>query len=189
MPPKVKYSKEEIVSAAYELVRREGGDGLTARSLASALGVSTAPIFTAFENTKDLADAVLARAQVTYEAYISEGLKHPQPFKGAGLAHIRFAKDEPKLFRFMFIDRAEGAPFSHYLPGEGYTEARVRSTLESSHGYPTEEAKRIYNHLSVYVHGLSMLYAFEQPVFDEADIDKMLSEVFLALKNYKGAEQ
>ena len=185
MPPKVKFSKEEIVEVAYEIVRREGGDGLTARSLASALGVSTAPIFTAFENTKDLVKAVLIRAQATYDGYISEGLKSPQPFKGAGLAHIRFAKDEPKLFLFMFIEHAEGAPFSHYLPGEGYTETRVRSTLESDYGYPTEEAKRIYNHLSVYVHGLAMLYAFEQPVFDDSDIDKMLSEVFFALKNYK----
>ena len=189
MPPRVKFSREEIVAAAYELVRCEGGDALSARSLASSLGVSTAPIFTAFESIGELTAAVLARANATYEAYISEGLKHPQAFKGAGLAHIRFAKEEPRLFRFMFIDHAEGVPFSHYLPGEGNTETRVRGAVESTHGFDTEKAKHIYNHLSVYVHGLAMLHAFEQPVFDDADIDKMLSEVFWALKNYEEKEQ
>ena len=38
MPPKVKYSKEEIVEAAYELIRKEGSSAITARHLAAALG-------------------------------------------------------------------------------------------------------------------------------------------------------
>ncbi|MBE6656339.1 MAG: TetR/AcrR family transcriptional regulator [Ruminococcaceae bacterium] len=182
MPPKVKFSREQIVDAAYELIRKEGKDALTARNLASALGTSTAPIFTAFESIEALTDAVTARAMARYDAYLSEGLSHPIPFKGAGCAHIRFAKDEPLLFRFLFIEREGQPPVLHYLPGSGYNEERVRGTLESSYGYETESAKRLYNHLSVYVHGLAMLYAFGHCVFDEKDIDGMLFEVFHALK-------
>ena len=48
MPPKARYTKDEIGNAAYQLIRNEGTDALTARSLATALGTSTAPIFTAF---------------------------------------------------------------------------------------------------------------------------------------------
>ena len=183
MPPKVKYSKEEIVEAAYELIRKEGSSSLTARHLAAALGTSTAPIFTAFESIDALNEAVLARARAYYDGFLSEGLSHhPIPFKGSGLAHIRFAKEEPLLFRYLFVDYKENDPVLHYLPGKGENEERVRSTVEN-YGYETESAKRLYNHLAVYVHGLSMLYAFGHTVFDEKDIDSMLSEVFYALKD------
>lgn len=182
MPPKVRYSKEEIVSAAYELIRKEGGTALTARRLASALGTSTAPIFTAFESIDALNEAVFAHAKAYYDGYLSEGLSHPIPFKGSGLAHIRFAKDEPFLFRYLFVECKGDAPVLHYLPGKGENEERVRSEIER-YGYETEHAKRLYNHLSVYVHGLAMLYAFGHTVFDENDVDGMLSEVFHALKD------
>ena len=182
MPPKAKYSKDEIVRTAYELIRKEGGSALTARRLASALGTSTAPIFTAFENIDDLNKAVFALAKAYYDDYLSEGLSHPIPFKGSGLAHIRFAKEEPLLFRYLFVETKGEAPVLHYLPGKGETEERVRSALES-YGYETDRAKRLYNHLSVYVHGLAMLYAFGHTVFDEKDVDGMLSEVFHALKD------
>ena len=111
MPPKVKFTREEILVAAYELLRKKGKEALTARSLASALGTSTAPIFTAFESIDALTDAVRARAKETYDAYLHEGLLHPIPFKGTGLAHIRFAKDEPLLFRFLFIEAKDADQF------------------------------------------------------------------------------
>ena len=188
MPPKVKFTREEILVAAYELLRKKGKEALTARSLASALGTSTAPIFTAFESIDALTDAVRTRAKEAYDAYLHEGLLHPIPFKGTGLAHIRFAKDEPLLFRFLFVENGTVDPISHYLPGEGENERLVRDTLENSYGYDTAMAKRLYNHLSVYVHGLAMLYAYGHAVFDEGDIDRMLSEVFHALKSYKEEE-
>lgn len=39
LPPKSKISKEDIVSAGVDLVRRSGEKGLNARNLAAALGL------------------------------------------------------------------------------------------------------------------------------------------------------
>ena len=44
LPPKSKISKEDIVSAGVDLVRRSGEKGLNARNLAAALGCSTLPV-------------------------------------------------------------------------------------------------------------------------------------------------
>ena len=63
MPPKARYTKEQIVDAAYELVRRNGKGYLSARSLAAELGTSTAPIFTAFSSIEELQYAVTERAK------------------------------------------------------------------------------------------------------------------------------
>lgn len=183
MPKKARYTREEITEAAFLLVRREGGKALTARSLAAALGTSTAPIFTAFDTIEELTEATKKRAMLLYDSYLSEGMKHPLPFKGAGLAYIRFAKDEPLLFRFLFIecDAPSAFPTPHYLPGNDQNEKKVRGVLERDYDYGTEKAKYIYNHLTVYVHGLAVLYAYGQCVFTEEDIDRMLTEVFSAL--------
>ena len=45
---KNKFTKEQMITAALDLVRREGTAALTARSLAEALGTSTQPVFTCF---------------------------------------------------------------------------------------------------------------------------------------------
>ena len=48
MAPKNKFTKEEMVEAALRVVREKGMEGLSAKSMASALGTSTQPVFTAF---------------------------------------------------------------------------------------------------------------------------------------------
>ena len=54
MPPKLKFTKSEITTAALNLVRREGFTRLSARNLGIELGTSSRPIFTAFKNMEDL---------------------------------------------------------------------------------------------------------------------------------------
>ena len=49
MPPKVKFTKEEIVKASLLLVRERGADALNARELAGRLQCSTQPFFSNFE--------------------------------------------------------------------------------------------------------------------------------------------
>ena len=46
MPPKPKYTKEEIVAAAYEITREKGIDAVVAREVGRRLNTSSSPIFT-----------------------------------------------------------------------------------------------------------------------------------------------
>ena len=181
MPPKARYTKEQIVDAAYELVRRNGKGYLSARSLAAELGTSTAPIFTAFSSIEELQYAVTERAKALYAEYLRSGLSQTPAFKWAGLKYIQFAKDEPELFKMLFMKNSEGTPPSHYFPGGDENEPVVRGMLESTYGFGTEHAKRIFNHMSVYVHGLAVLYAQGYCVFTDEDVSYMLSEMFNAL--------
>ena len=54
MPPRVKFSREEIIAAALDIVRRGGMAALTARSLAAELGSSATPVFGLFENLQEV---------------------------------------------------------------------------------------------------------------------------------------
>ena len=57
MPPKAKFTKEQIISKGLDIVREEGMDNLTARALGNRLGSSACPIFTVFENMEEVQTA------------------------------------------------------------------------------------------------------------------------------------
>ena len=54
MPPKPKFTREEIVRVALEVVSQKGVEALTAKELGAALGTSARPIFTVFSSMKGL---------------------------------------------------------------------------------------------------------------------------------------
>ena len=59
MPPKIRITKEDILSTAVEIVRQEGAAALNARAIASSLHCSTQPIFSNFETMDVLRAAVI----------------------------------------------------------------------------------------------------------------------------------
>ena len=103
MPPKAKFTKEEIISAALGVARRSGIDAVTAREIGAALGVSTRPIFTYYNTMDEMKSDVTAAAKELYASYIQRGLSMPVPFLGAGIQFIQFAKDEPELYKLLFL--------------------------------------------------------------------------------------
>ena len=68
MPPKAKFSKEEIIKAAVNLVRTEGAQALTARALGTKLGVSSSPVFTFFQSMDEVRREVLESAKALYQS-------------------------------------------------------------------------------------------------------------------------
>ena len=187
MPPKARYTKEYIADIAYGIVRRDGLGALSARSLAAELGTSTAPIFTAFENIEEVESAVVERAEALYERYHREGLAMTPQFKGTGIKYIQFAKDEPNLFKLLFMRGDKRLEGSNYLPKEYKYESEIREQVESDYGLSTDKARDIYNHLSIYTHGLAVLYAQGSCVFSDEEVSRLLSEMFFALT--KGGEK
>ncbi len=90
MPPRVKFSREEIVQAALDVAREKGADAMTTRDIAARLGVSTQPIFTYSRSMAEVRAAVHAAAETFYQKYAAEGLAEEIPFLGYGMRHIRF---------------------------------------------------------------------------------------------------
>ena len=66
MPKAMKYSKEEVVQVAYEIVKEEGIEGINARKIAKKLNASVHPIFNHFENIEELKRVVLEKIIETY---------------------------------------------------------------------------------------------------------------------------
>ena len=89
-----------------QVVRQKGYGALTAQSIAEVLGTSTRPVFTCFETMERVRTEVYERAAAVYDGYIEAGLRERIPFFGAGMQYIRFAREEPELYRLLFLSRS-----------------------------------------------------------------------------------
>lgn len=74
MPPKAKFTREEIVEAAFSIVKADGFEALTSRALGTRLGSSARPIFTVFQSMDEVQQAVIEAAKVLYKEYVDQGL-------------------------------------------------------------------------------------------------------------------
>lgn len=193
MPPKAKFTQEEILAAALELVRARGGDALTARALGAALGSSARPVFTAFQNMEEIRQGVTRAAKDLYAGYIRAGLSQRQmpAFKGVGVGYINFALQEPRLFQLLFMSRQQaGTTMANVLPVIDENYPQILRSIETGYGMQRQTAQRLYRHLWVYTHGIAVLCATNMCAFTAEEISRMLTEVCTAIiKELKAGEQ
>ncbi|MGD9151230.1 MAG: TetR/AcrR family transcriptional regulator, partial [Desulfobacterales bacterium] len=62
MPRKTQFTAEDVVIAAFELVKEKGLAGLSAPAVAEKMGCSTMPIYSHFKNMQALEDEVVKKA-------------------------------------------------------------------------------------------------------------------------------
>ncbi len=191
MPPKAKFSKDEIIQAALDIVRTDGFPALTARALGTRLGSSARPIFTVFENMEEVQQAVVEAAKKLYAEYVERGLSMELAFKGAGTQYIRFATEEPKLFQLLFMAEQEDIPsFSGILPLIEQNYENILLSVQNDYGIDETAAQSLYRHLWIYSHGIAALCATKVCQFTDAQIEEMLKEVCISLlKNGKAGEK
>ncbi|MCM1057147.1 MAG: WHG domain-containing protein [Firmicutes bacterium] len=181
MPPKFKFTKEEITNAALDLTRRSGLSGLTARALAAELGCSVKPIFGAFENMEEVQRTVYLSAQGLYQSYLQKDMaegKYP-PYKASGMAYIRFAKEERELFRLLFMrDR------SQEKPEENREEIRpLLELIQQNLGISEDEAYLFHIEMWLYVHGIATMLATSYLDWQEEFISRVLTDAYMGLKH------
>lgn len=98
MPPKFKFTKEQIIEAAFKLVRENGWKALTTRSLAQELGASPRPIYSFFNSMVELEEEVSKKGvDLLYQYMVPE--RTGDPWHDHGIGYVLFAQNEKCLFR------------------------------------------------------------------------------------------
>lgn len=182
MPPKAKFTREQIVKAALDIVERDGSDALTARALGQELKSSARPIFTVFDSMDEVRAAAVAAAKSVYAEYVARGLAETLAFKGVGTEYIRFAAEKPKLFRLLFMSERDGATDVNTVLGaiDDSAPAILQSVIDG-YSLDRDAAERLYLHLWLYAHGIAALIATGVCEFTAGDISDMLTSVFVGM--------
>ena len=193
MPPKAKFTREEIINAALDIVRTEGFAALTARTLGAKLGSSARPIFTLFASMDEVCQEVVAAARALYAEYVDRGFEQTglPAFKGVGIQYVKFALAEPKLFQVLFMSEQPKKPaIGDVLPAIEEHYQQILASIKDDYGLNRQKAEWMYRHLWIYTHGIAVLCATNMCTFTQEDMAKMMSEIFTAvLKELREGEK
>ena len=161
MPKKPTTTREAILDGAFRLVREQGHEALTVRNLASFLGCSTQPIMYQFPDTDVLKDLTYRKA----DAFHSEYILAAGDLLEIGLRYVRFAEEEPQLFRFLFQSgRFSGLSLEDLIRAP--EAADVLAAVSTEEELTAEEAAAFFEPLVAVVHGYASLIANNGMTYD-----------------------
>ena len=182
MAPKFKFTKEEVLSVTIDFIRENGIEALTARELAKKLDSSTKVIFSLFSNMKNLEDEAKFAAENIFSEKVNLALKDDSPFKRLGVEYILFSKNEPKLFQWLFMKKGiEVGSFKDFLPMRDYEYRSVIESIDEEYKISIENAKKFYEHLFIYSHGIATLTVTGIYNFTPSEIIEYMAEVAKSL--------
>lgn len=182
MPPKAKFTREEIIAAALEITRRSGIEAVTAREIGKVLNSSARPIFTVFRNMEEVISEVTRAAKDLYNQYVYEGMQQKPAFKGIGMSYIKFAMYEEKLFQLLFMQEQEKTKnINNVLETIDENYEAILKSVRDYYQLRQDDAFRIYQNIWIYTHGIATLCATKVCRFTEEEVSGMLTEVFMGL--------
>lgn len=102
-------SRDSVLSAAREMIRAGGLESLSLRRLATNLGVTAPALYAHIGSKQDLLQGV-AEAEFAEMLRRFRDVTDPDPIeriRGLALAYLDYARENPLLFRTMFLFRPE----------------------------------------------------------------------------------
>lgn len=182
MPMKPKFTKEEIVEVAYEIIRKNGISQLTARSLGKELGCSSCPIFTVFDSMDDVISSVKEKVYYEYNVRIYDAFNYTPAFKQVGINMITFAKEESNLFKFLFLqDTDRFQTIEQVIETLGSSKDKCIEVIMNDYQLNKDNAFSLFEHIWIYTYGLSCLCATRRCNFTLEELVDMLGKVFISL--------
>lgn len=181
MPPKVRFDREKIISAAFAIVREKGMEALCARAIAKAAGCSTQPLYHDLGGMEEIRQAVLEKARRHFEEFIRfRALQSPLPYLGSGLAYLRFAQEEKQLFQLLFM--RQRSTEEQARAGADATFEFAAGLIAKNLGYSMEDARAFHRQSHVFIHGLAAMLTTGFIAWDEEEMIRLLRHQYRALR-------
>lgn len=150
---KVKFTRENIINATYELMKQDGIRNISARKIAKKLKGSTAPIYAHFSNLEILKEEIIEIAKSNFSKYITKEYTDRKMLNVAmGIA--LFAREENELFKSIFLIDDNFKDLFDVVVKEVIEESKLDDRFE---GYSDNKREKIILQIWYYVHGYSTL--------------------------------
>lgn len=178
MPPTVRFTRDAVLNAACQLMRREGMEALNARAIAKELGGSTQPIFRLFTNMEDLHRELILYVTRQFQAHAEADMaQSDSPYIQLCTTYLLYGRDEPELFKLLFMrDRVSEGQYSDQTNFD-----LVFNILKKETPLDDETALRFFERTWLFIHGLAVCIATKYiPCQDESYLISMVKEAYNA---------
>lgn len=178
MPPKPKITRDMVVSAAFDIARKAGAENINARTVSEKLNCSTQPVMYHFATIEELKRAAYEKTDKYHSEYLMNIPKTQEnAMLGMGLNYIRFAVEEPNLFRFIFQsgfvlenNLLEIINSDDLIP--------ILSVMQEEMKLNIEQTKEVFITLALFVHGYASIIVNNSLEYDEKLIATHLKRVY-----------
>lgn len=178
MPPTVRFTRDAVLNAACQLMRREGMEALNARAIAKELGGSTQPIFRLFTNMEDLHRELILYVARQFQAHAEADMaQSDSPYIQLCTTYLLYGRDEPELFKLLFMrDRVSDGQYSDQTNFD-----LVFNIIKKETPLDDETALRFFERTWLFIHGLAVCIATKYiPCQDERYLISMVKEAYNA---------
>lgn len=178
MPPTVRFTRDAVLHAACQLMRREGMEALNARAIAKELGGSTQPIFRLFTNMEDLHRELILYVACQFQAHAEADMaQSDSPYIQLCTTYLLYGRDEPELFKLLFMrDRVSEGQYSDQTNFD-----LVFNIIKKETPLDDETALRFFERTWLFIHGLAVCIATKYiPCQDERYLISMVKEAYNA---------
>ena len=175
MPKPIKFTKDIIIRTCLNIVESQGSEALTARSICKKMGCSVAPLFRTFKNMDELIAGARDAAEDIYRINMEDTVYYTPAFKEFGIRMIRFSKERPQLFRFLFLEINGRNNLADSIARE------CLKQTERDFSLTVDEANHVYDLMWPTLLGYSQLCCTDSELYTEEHISRLLSLHFAAL--------
>lgn len=178
MPPTVRFTRDAVLHAACQLMRREGIEALNARAIAKELGGSTQPIFRLFTNMEDLHRELILYIARQFQAHAEADMaQSDSPYIQLCTTYLLYGRDEPELFKLLFMrDRVSEGQYSDQTNFD-----LVFNIIKKETPLDDETALRFFERTWLFIHGLAVCIATKYiSCQDERYLISMVKEAYNA---------
>ena len=177
MPPRAKITREMVIDAAFAIAREAGAESINARTVAQRLGCSTQPVMYHFAKIEELKRAVYEKLDWFHTEYLMTIPPQTDVMLAIGLNYIRFAVEEPNLFRFLF---QSGFAVENSVPQMIDSEALkpVLAAMQAAMGLGMAQTKTVFLTLALFAHGYASIIANNGLQFEEAVVAAHLEQTY-----------
>lgn len=178
MPPKPKITKDMVIDAAFAIARESGAEQINARTVSEKLNCSTQPVMYHFATIEELKLAAYAKSNLYHTEYLMNPSEtEDETMLRIGQNYIRFAVEEPHLFRFLFQSgfAAENS-LLEMIDSEDL--APVLSAMQKAMNKSLKQTKEIFVTLAMFAHGYASILVNNSLEYDEELIGLHLKRVY-----------
>jgi AcrR family transcriptional regulator len=173
MPPKQRFTPQDIIEAAFQVVRKQGWEGFSARTIANELNSSTRPIYDYFNSMENIEAEVIKKILDNFVEFLSRE-RTGDKWLDQALGYVLFAAEEKHLFRC--INDEKHTPFQKQFARQHWVKlGEVLSEDERFKEISAESKHKIRAARWIMIHGLSYLISngwFKTPITEDAILSK-----------------
>ena len=177
MPPRTRITKDMIIDAATAVVRQKGFENINARTVSAQLHCSTQPVMYHFSTVDTMKRAAYAQVDQLHSDYMMTISPERDPVLGIGLNYIRFAVEEPQLFRFLFQSGyAKESSLLEMIDSEELLP--VLAAMQEGAGLSREKTRQLFLTVALFAHGYASLIANNGLEYDEILVAEHLEQAW-----------